>query len=282
MTLRHDLIGVPSEAVRRDWTDRDTLLYAVAIGAGAEDPATELEYTTENSAGVQQRVIPSFGCIVAGSRSPRMLGDFDTAKLLHAEQSVIFHRALSPAGSASATATLTHIYDKQKAALLVQENVATDAETGAPLVTSVSSFMVFGEGGFGGNRGSATTEWAVPDRAPDAEVTFATRRDQPLLYRLTGDRNPLHSDPSVAPRAGQPRPIMHGMCVFGFTCRGLVRTAGGHDPDSLQQMSARFSKPALPGDDLRVQVWQDGRNVQFRTLNPAGDVLLDRGTAVLR
>lgn len=279
MTLRLDLVDVPSEPLTRKWTDRETLLYALAVGAGSEDPAEELALTTENTAGVEQQVIPTFASLLALARSPRTLGEFDTAKLVHAEESVVFHSPVQTAGSATAVTTLRHVYDKGKAALLVEENVATDTHTGEAIATSTSKFMVFGEGGFGGDRGPATPPWDVPDRSPDCEVVYSTRRDQPLLYRLTGDRNPLHSDPSVAGRAGYPRPIMHGMCTYGFVCRALVHTVGGGDAGRLAGMGARFSKPALPGESLTVQIWQSGDEVLFRALNPAGEVVLDRGTA---
>ncbi|WP_127817816.1 MaoC family dehydratase [Microbacterium sp. CPCC 204701] len=281
MTLRHDLVGVPTDPLLREWTDRETLLYALAVGAGAADPAAELDYTTENSAGFVQRVVPTFACGLASARSPRSLGDFDTSKLVHAEQTVVFHGPVPTAGSAKAVSTLTHVYDKAKSALLVQESVATDAVTGAPLATTTGTFMVSGEGGFGGDRGPKAPEWTPPDRSADHQVEYATRADQPLLYRLTGDRNPLHSDPAVARRAGFPRPIMHGMCTYGFTCRALVATAAGGDPDRLRTMSARFSKPALPGTVLTVEVWTHGHDVWFRTLDGDGEVVLDRGVATI-
>ena len=281
MTLRHELVGVPTDAVSKEWTDRDTLLYALAVGAGSAEPASELAYTTENTAGVAQRVIPTFGCVVAGSRSPRTLGDYDAAKLIHAEQSVVFHEPLAPAGVATSRTTLRAIYDKGKSAMLVQDSEAVDVATGRPLVTSTGTFMVFGEGGFGGERGPSAAEWDVPARDADHTVRYATRRDQPLLYRLTGDRNPLHSDPAVAARAGLPRPIMHGMCTYGFSCRALLAVADA-ETASLASMTARFTKPALPGDDLVVQVWVDSDGLRFRTLNGQGDVVLDRGFATLR
>lgn len=279
MSIYLDLVGQPTEPVVRTWTDRDTLLYAVAVGAGAADPASELAFTTENSSGTDQQVVPTFGCLIAASRSPRSLGEFDVARLVHAEQAVTFHEPLPAAGSARSVSTLTGAYDKTKAALLVQESTATDDVTGRPLVTTRASFYVRGEGGFGGDRGPAAPAWDLPDRSPDHEITFSTRPDQPLLYRLTGDRNPLHADPVVARRAGFERPIMHGMCTYGFTCRGLLHTIAGSEPRRLRSMSARFSTPVLPGADLTVQVWVTGGTAQFRTLDPEGAVVLDKGLA---
>lgn len=276
-----DLLAVPSEPLTRKWTDRETLLYALSIGAGSADPAAELQFTTENSAGIEQQVIPTFACLLALARSPRTLGDFDAANLVHAEESVVFHSPVAPSGEAVGVTTLRNVYDKGKSALLVEENVALDAATGQPLVTTTSKFMVFGEGGFGGDRGPATESWNAPDRDPDFEVAYTTRRDQPLLYRLTGDRNPMHSDPSVAVRAGYVRPIMHGMCTYGFVCRALVQTVADGDASLLKAMSARFSKPAVPGDTLIIRIWRSGSEALFRVFNPSGEVILDRGTAQL-
>ncbi|MFK0156620.1 MaoC/PaaZ C-terminal domain-containing protein [Streptomyces sp. NPDC090493] len=282
MSLNLDLLGRPTEPVLREWTERDTLLYALAVGAGADEPAEELAFTTENSHGIEQQVVPTFGCVVAAARSPRALGDFDVARLVHAEQSVLFHAPIPPAGGVRAISTLTGAYDKGKAALLVQESTAIDVRTGQPLVTSTGGFFVRGEGGFGGERGPEAAPWELPARKPDHEVVYRTRRDQPLLYRLTGDRNPLHSDPTVAERAGFPRPILHGMCTYGFTCRALLHTVGVGRPSRLRSMSARFSRPVMPGDVLTARVWDEDGRALFQTVNGKGDVVLDRGTAEYR
>lgn len=279
MSLYLDLLGLATAPVTRSWTERDTLLYALAVGAGTANPARELDLTTENTDGVAQQVVPTFACMVASTRSPRALGDFDVAKLVHAEQKVVFHRPMSASGTVVAQSTLVDVHDKEKAALLVQESVARDPETGEAVATSTGTFFVRGEGGFGGDRGPVPAPWSLPDRAPDHEITMTTRRDQPLLYRLTGDRNPLHSDPSVAARAGFERPIMHGMCTYGFTCRALLSTVAQDDPARLRSMSARFSKPMMPGDDLVVRIWAEGGTALFQTLDGAGRVVLDRGVA---
>lgn len=279
MSLYLDLIGRPTDPVIREWTDRDSLLYALAVGAGADDPTAELEFTTENSAGIAQKVIPTFACLLASTRSPRALGDFDAAQLVHAEQKVVFHHPVAPAGRVSSVSTLVDVFDKQKAGLLVQDSVASDAETGVPVASSTATFFVRGEGGFGGDRGPQPRPWEMPDRAPDHEVRMPTRLDQPLLYRLTGDRNPLHSDPTVAARAGFERSIMHGMCTYGFTCRALLATVAGNDPARLLSMAARFSKPMMPGDDLVVRIWAQDGTALFQVVDGADHVVLDRGVA---
>lgn len=279
MALNLHWRGQPSSPVPREWSSKDALLYALAVGAGAEDPAAELAFTTENSAGVTQQVLPTFGCLLAAARSPRTLGDFDVAKLVHAEQSVQFHSPLQTAGRVEAVSTLVAAHDKGSAALLVQENVARDCTSGQALVTSTASFFIRGEGGFGGDRGPRQPEWAPPREQPDAVVGYRTRRDQPLLYRLTGDRNPLHSDPTVAQRAGLRRPILHGMCTFGFTGRALLHTIAGSAPERLLSMSARFTKPVYPGAELTVRIWTQDGQAHFQTVTDDGSVVLDRGIA---
>ena len=208
MPLNHSLVGVPGEPAERSWTSKDALLYAIGVGAGLGNPLEELQFTTENTAGVPQRVLPTYGVLLAQARASGDLGDFDRAMLVHAEQSIELHRPLPVEGTLRTSAVVTGIYDKGSAAVVETENRAVDAVSGAPVVTTRSSVFIRGEGGFGGDRGTSQP-WEQPDRAPDHKVTQQTRPEQALLYRLSGDRNPLHSDPSFAARGGFSRPILH-------------------------------------------------------------------------
>jgi acyl dehydratase len=275
MSLDHSLIGVPSEPQERSWTSADALLYAVGVGAGLGDPLRELEFTTENSEGIEQQVLPTFGVLLAQARS-RRLGDFDPAMLVHAEQSFELHRPLPVAGTVRTTATVTGIYDKGSGALVATENVAVEAETGTPLVTSRGGMFIRGEGGFGGDRGGSEP-WERPARGPDARVVMATRPEQALIYRLSGDRNPLHADPKFAARGGFSRPILHGLCTYGITGRALLHELCGGDPARFRSMSGRFSRPVLPGESLVVSIWADGDTAVFQTAKDDGTVVIDRG-----
>ncbi|GLW08331.1 dehydrogenase [Microtetraspora sp. NBRC 13810] len=281
MPFDHDVIGVESEPCERSWTSRDTLLYAVGVGAGLGDPLQELPFTTENTAGVRQRVLPTFAVLAAQARTGRSLGDFDPAMLVHAEQAFTLHRELPAEGGVRTTSKVTGIYDKGSGALVVIEATAVDPATGEPMITSRSSAFIRGEGGFGGDRGPKD-DWTLPGREPDHEVTYRTRPEQALLYRLSGDRNPLHTDPSFAARAGFRRPILHGLCTYGITGRALLHTLAGSDPARFASMSGRFSRPVLPGESLTVSMWVDGDTALFRTAKEDGTVVIDNGRAVIR
>jgi acyl dehydratase len=284
MALDHSVVGQPGEPQERSWTSKDALLYAVGVGAGLGDPLRELEFTTENSRGITQQVLPTFAVLIAQAAIRRNLGDFDRALLVHAEQSFELKRPLPVSGTVLTVATVTGIYDKGSGALVVTENEAVDAASGEPLVTARSGTFIRGEGGFGGERGGSEP-WARPDRPADHQVTLPTRPEQALIYRLSGDRNPLHADPKFAARGGFPRPILHGLCTYGVTGRALLHTLCGSDPARFAAMSGRFTHPVLPGDSLTISMWrsdEDSGAALFQTATADGVVVIDRGVLRFR
>jgi len=290
MSLDLSVIGVPGEPQERSWDSKDALLYAVGVGAGLGDPLQELEFTTENSEGIEQKVLPTFGVLLAQARTARSFGSFDRALLVHAAQAFTVHRPIPVSGTVRTSATVTGIYDKGSGALVETSNEAVDAATGEPLVTSVGSAFIRGEGGFGGPRGPAgELGWDRPDREPDYQVTMATRPEQALVYRLSGDRNPLHADPKFAARGGFSRPILHGLCTYGVTGRALLWVLCDSDPARFASMSGRFSSPVLPGETLTVSVWRNPAGSDgsagaalFQTTKQDGTVVIDRGRATIR
>ncbi|MFE2511101.1 MaoC/PaaZ C-terminal domain-containing protein [Streptomyces naganishii] len=241
------------------WTARDVMLYHLGIGAGvpATDP-DELRYTLET----RLHVLPSFAT-VAGAGSPGVIGglsmpgvEVDLARVLHGGQSLTVHRPVPVQGTAATTARIAAVYDKGTAAVLVMRTEAVDAD--GPLWTNDAQIFVRGEGGWGGDRGpSARLEPPAGD--PDRTLEHATREDQALLYRLSGDYNPLHADPEFARTAGFDRPILHGLCTYGIALKAVVDTLLGGDVTRVRSYATRFAGVVYPGETLRIRMWrQDG------------------------
>jgi acyl dehydratase len=278
MPINPDAVGARSEPARLRWSSRDSMIYALGVGAGAQDPADELSFTTENSQDVRQRALPTQAVVLGmGGGAFGSIGSFNPAMLVHGEQSVTLARELPVEGEIETVTEIVGIYDKGSGALVNAETTATLAADGEPLFTTSMGAFIRGEGGWGGDRGPSS-RFEAPDREPDHEVTYPTRTDQALLYRLSGDRNPLHSDPKFAAMAGFPRPILHGLCTYGFTGRALLHTVCGGDPAGFRSMSGRFSSPVFPGESLTVRVWVEGDGeAVFQTLGPDGRVVLDGG-----
>ena len=274
MPINPDAAGAVGEETEISWTSKDSLLYALGVGAGASDPTGfELEFTTENTRGKTQRALPT-QVVVMGAGSMPDYGDFNLAALLHGDQHIELHQELPVGGAGVAQARVAGIYDKTKAALVVLETNARSHD-GAPMWTSRAGLFISGEGGWGGDRGPSST-WQQPDREPDHVTGYDTRTDLALLYRLNGDRNPLHSDPAFAAMAGFDTPILHGLCTFGVTGRALLHTLCDSDPSRFGSMGGRFKAPVLPGQRLDVRMWVDGDTTLFQTC--VGDrVVFDAG-----
>jgi acyl dehydratase len=271
MAIDPSAVGATGGPVERSWTSKDCLLYALGVGAGLD----ELRFATEKN----QQVLPTMP-VVLGARGAvpmQKIGSFNPAMLVHGEQAIELARPLPPDGTLKATGRLAAIYDKGKGAVIVTETESRDAKTDELLFKTRSATFIRGAGGFGGDRGPSGPVNEPPARKPDHEVTYQTRPDQALLYRLSGDRNPLHSDPEFAKLAGFPRPILHGLCTYGFTGRALFHTLCGSDPARFKSMEGRFSKPVFPGEALTIRMWIDGTTCLFQTANERGEIVLDQG-----
>ena len=278
MSLDLAAVGREAEPAEVSWTADDCALYAMGVGAGQDDPLAELAFTTDNTRDVAQQVLPTFGVVLAQFRAKGRrldIGTFDPARLVHAEQEVALGGPIPAAGTMSVTSRVAGIYDKGSGALVVTETAGTLLGTSEPLVRTTSAVFIRGEGGFG--RAGTATSWARPDRHPDQTVRCSTRADQALLYRLSGDHNPLHTDPSFAARAGFERPILHGMCTYGVTSRVLLNVLVDGQVGTFRSMSARFSRPVYPGDQLHVHIWREPDEVRFVVETPDGATVLDRG-----
>jgi acyl dehydratase len=285
MPINPDAIGAKSAPQPFEWTERDTLLYALGVGAGAKD----LAFTTENSHGIDQQVLPTYAVIACPAWGAiGEVGTFNFGMLLHGSQQIRLHAPLPPAGRLDVSSEVLDIQDKGEGrnAILVFKGTGTDPDTGQVVAESISTAVVRGEGGFGGQPGERPVAPQIPDREPDATVALPTTEDQPLIYRLSGDRNPLHSDPWFAKNlAGFPKPILHGLCTYGVAGRVLVAELGGNDATKITAVGARFTSPVFPGETLVTSVWrtEPGRAV-FRTEAAGTDgsnarLVLEDGTA---
>ena len=273
MPINPEAVGETGGPATRSWTSKDALLYAVGIGAGTG----ELPFTTENTKDTPQRVFPTFAVIIGGGGLPMdRVGSFNPALMVHGEQGIELLDEIPPDGQLESRGRIAGIWDKGSAALIELESEAINAATGKPLLRTQASLFCRGEGGWGGDRGPSE-KVEFPDAEPTHEVTYATREDQALTYRLSGDRNPLHSDPSFAAMGGFDRPILHGLCTYGFTGRALLHTLCDSDPSRFRSMNGRFSRPVMPGDALTVSMWVDGGRALFRTTNQDGVVVIDQG-----
>lgn len=252
-------IGAELDPVTFTWTSSDVQLYHLGLGAGG-DPMDkgELRYLTDAT----PQVLPTFGNVAQSFHmteppAVRFPGiDIELSKVLHASEAITVPGPIPPAGTGTAVTRFTEIWDKGKAAVIWSETTVTDAE-GTLLWTQKRSIYARGEGGFGGDRGpSGSSSPMDTDRVPDLVLTLPTSPSQALLYRMCGDRNPLHSDPDFAVAAGFPRPILHGLCTYGMTCKALVDNLLDADVGALKSYGARMTGVVFPGETLRVSAWK--------------------------
>lgn len=246
--LGPDVVGTELPATVYQYTDRDVMLYAIGVGA------TELEFIYERGL----KVIPSFAVIPAFPALMGMVGavEVNPMMILHGEQAFRVHKSIPVEGKLTTTGRVTGLYDKGKGALITIETLTME-EGGDLLFTNQFGVFVRGAGGFGGERGPEAGN-NPPERAPDRSVTMATLPIQAAIYRLSGDRNPLHIDPAFAKMAGYDRPILHGLCTFGHVCRAVLKEYCENDPSRFLGMSARFSGVVYPGDAITTEMWDVG------------------------
>jgi acyl dehydratase len=277
-----------SGPVRHAYTTKDSILYALGLGFGA-DPldANELRYVYEK----ELSAVPTMAAVLASPgfwmRDRKDLG-IDYLKLVHGEQGVTLHAPLPAAAMLVGESRVTRIVDKGegKGAVMHVEKTLTDETDGRLLATVEMVLFLRGDGGFsrhGGGDEAAPTPPAMPDTPPEFSVELPTRADAALLYRLSGDLNPLHADPAVAAKAGFPRPILHGLATYGNACRAILAKFCGHDAARLKSIRARLSAPVYPGETLVLDVWRlDGEEVAFRaSVKERGVQVLANGRAVI-
>jgi acyl dehydratase len=252
-------LGAELPPTEFSWSSSDIQLYHLALGAGSDpmDPR-ELRYLTDGS----PQVLPTFANVAEtfhDTEAPKVEFpgiDIELSKVLHGSEGVIVPAPIPPSGTGIAVKRFTEIWDKGKAAVICSETTVK-APDGTLLWTEKRSIFARGEGGFGGERGPATT-FEPPQRAPDFEIAVPTSPQQALLYRMCGDRNPLHSDPEFASAAGFPKPILHGLCTYGMTAKAMTDLLLDGDTSRVAGYGARFAGVVFPGETLKVNVWTDG------------------------
>lgn len=278
MAIDPDAVGAKGEPSTRSWDSKDVMLYALGVGAGLD----ELELTTENTRGVDLVTLPSMAVILGGGGMNALagIGSFNPVLLVHGGQSFTVNAPIPTSGTVTTQGEVTAIWDKGSGAVVEVTSSSSLEGSDEVLFTNVTSIFLRGEGGYGGDRGPSGPHNEPPDTAADHQVVLSTRGDQALLYRLSGDRNPLHSDPSFASAAGFDRPILHGLCTYGFTGRGLIQGLCDGDATRLSSMEGRFSSPVYPGESLTVRMWRTGDGQATFTTHGADDrVVISSGRA---
>lgn len=260
MPIDPSIVGADLGSFTTSWDADDVVLYHLGLGAGVPqtDPG-ELEYCLED----RLKVLPSFSVNGPIDMLPRVRqlegADFPLTALLHGEHEMIVHRPLPAAATVTQRGRVAELWDKGKAALVVME-VDSLAADGTKLVTNRYHAFIRGEGGFGGEKGYSAPV-VIPDREPDASVQRPTLVQQALLYRLCGDKNPMHADPAIAKLGGFDVPLLHGLCTYGIALKAAVDEILDGDVTAVAKYSTRFAQPVFPGDTLRVDMWREGSRV---------------------
>jgi acyl dehydratase len=285
MAIDYDkLLALRIPEVTQAYTEKDAILYALGVGLG-HDPldAATLPFVYEKDL----KLLPTFAAVLGwpGFWVRDLDTGIDWVKLVAAEQGLVLHRPLAPRGSIIGRTRVTEIIDKGpgKGALVYSRREVVDAATGEAIATATQTTFCRGDGGFGGPPRTAPEPHPIPERAPDLTCDLSSRPEAALIYRLSGDPNPLHADPAVAKAAGFPRPILHGLATFGMAGHAILKYLCDYDPARIAAMAGRYSAPVFPGEAIRIEIWRDGPVVSFRARVVERDVIaLNNGRAELR
>jgi acyl dehydratase len=287
MAISYDhIMSLKSEGTESSYGDRETMLYALGIGFG-RDPMNEKElpfvYEGVNDPNYL-KTVPTMATVLQWGGGAMRDSGINYLMVVHGEQRVQLHRPLPSAGTIVSDERVIGAFDKGagKGAVIVTEKTIRLKDSGEKLVTLVSSTFARGDGGFGGPTTGAPEPHPIPERAPDATYTADILADQAFIYALSGDRNPLHRDPKIAKMAGFEKPIIHGLCTYGTTCRAIITNVLDYASETITGYDVRFSSPAYPGETVAVDVWKDGNIVSFRARVPARNVtVINNGKCTL-
>lgn len=288
-----DILAWKSRPYSLTYGEKDVILYALSIGMG-RDPMNdgELKFVS----GMEPKTVPTAVTVLAEAgpgpqwgptvkqRAGLRQSQLNRLLVVHGAQKVELHKPLPSRGTFSAQCETTGAFDKGegKGAVIVRRTIWTD-DQGEKAATLTTTVFARGDGGFGGPREGEPMPHSIPSRLPDLSLDFATRPDQALLYRLNGDRNPLHWDPEFAKRAGFGRPILHGLCSYGITCHAVLQGMTDYDPERILSHEARFSAPVIPGDTVTVDMWRDEAAISFTArVRERGAIVIRHGRTILR
>jgi len=282
MPIDYDDMISRRQTIEVTHTDTTTMLYALSVGMGsASNHAHELAYVFE---GKGLKTIPTMATVLVGSSSIFHGCGWDYSKILHGEQRLEIFSSIPPAGDFLIEHEVHKVFDKgaERGAIVLDKLKITDKSTDTLICTMGNTILARGDGGFGGKAPDMAPPHQPPGRNPDITVELPTRDNQALLYRLCGDRNPLHADPELAAKAGFKKPILHGRCSYGVACRGILQAVCNYDNTKIKAFSARFSAPAYPGETFMLDCWQDSEIVSFRLRVKDRDALvLNNGKCIL-
>ncbi|MFT7470225.1 MAG: acyl dehydratase [Kiritimatiellia bacterium] len=259
------LLNKDFPVVQQTYTAKDCMLYALGVGMGL-DPLNEetLRFVYEENL----KVLPSQSVMTAhpGFWAKEEDTGLDWVKVLHAGQEIIMHKPFPGEGTVEAKTRITSVTDKGEriGALIVSDRVVSDVATGEDICTLVTTILARGDGGFGGERKATPKTDIIPKSEPDMVCDLPTQPQQALIYRLTGDFNPLHASPIVARNAGFKAPILHGLCTMGVATHALVKSCCDYDTSRFKCMRLRFSAPVYPGETIRTEIWINGNEMAFR------------------
>ena len=282
MTLNYDhIMNLELEDKPHTYETRDAMLYALGIGFGT-DPLNEkeLDFVYEKSL----KTVPTMATVIAWDSRWYENSGIDRTHVVHGEQRIRLHRPLPSSATVLSRPKVTGVFDKGKGkgAIVIIENTIREKETGEPLCTNTSTIFARANGGFGGPTEGAPAPHRLPEREPDLTVTSPTRPDQALLYRLSGDYNPLHAEPAFAQAAGFSKPILHGLCTYGIACRAIVSEVCDYDATRITGFDVRFSSPVIPGETILTDIWKDGGTISFRCRLAERDaVVINNGKATI-
>jgi acyl dehydratase len=282
MAIDYDtVLNWPFEDIVQTYTERDSMLYALGLGLGFnQTDAAELRFVYEDAL----QVFPTMP-VVLGHPGPWMVDPrvgVNMVKVLHAEQHVEIHKPLPPAGTIVAKNRVQELIDKggEKGALIVTERKIYDRDSDDCYCTQKSVAFARGDGGFGGPVTTSDRPLPIPERDPDFTVDIPVSTQAALLYRLSGDYNPLHADPAIARKAGFERPILHGLASYGVAARALLVALEIEDPATLKSFGLRFSAPVFPGELISTSIWEEAGRFAFQArVNTRDTVVLNNGSA---